>query len=91
VQPRRTRRSRQTAEEFFGQALREYRKQRGLTQEELAFQSGYHATYIGQLERGTKSPSLRTIMSLAAVLKTRGSELLKRVEALLAEAKKAAS
>ena len=68
--------------------MREHRKQLGITQEELAFQSGYHPTYIGQLERGQKSPSLRTIISLAGVLKARGSELLQRVEALMAEATK---
>ena len=72
-----------TAEECFGQALRERRKEQEMTQEELAFQSGYHPTYIGQLERGAKNPSLRTILSLAAVLNTAGSELVKRVELLL--------
>ena len=72
----------QTAEDRFGQALREFRTARGLTQEELAFESGYHPVYIGLLERGKKSPSLRAIMSLATTLKTRGSELLRRVEAL---------
>ena len=80
----RTRRevAQKTAEEFFGQALREFRKERGLTQEELAFQSGYHPTYIGQLERGRKSPSLRAIICLATVLKTCASELIRRVELL---------
>lgn len=85
VQQRRSRNPRKrSAEDFFGQALRERRKEQGLTQEELAFQSGYHATYVGQLERGKKSPSLRAIMSFATVLKTRASELIKRVEILLA-------
>jgi transcriptional regulator with XRE-family HTH domain len=65
--------------------LRERRKEQGLTQEELAFQSGYHPTYIGQLERGAKNPSLRTIMSLAAVLDTLGSELVRRVEVLISK------
>jgi transcriptional regulator with XRE-family HTH domain len=32
--------------------------------------AGYHRTYIGQLERGEKSPSLRTISDLAEALKT---------------------
>ncbi len=40
------------------------------------------AVFIGLLERGKKSPSLRTIVSLATVLKTSGSELLKQAEAL---------
>ena len=71
-----------TAEDLFGQVLREVRKTRGLSQEELAFESGYHPTYIGQLERGKKSPSLRAIMRLAKALGAPGSELLQRLEAL---------
>ena len=69
-----------TPEQLFGQALREVRNERHLTQEELAHQSGYHPTYIGQLERGLKSPSLRTILSLATALNVPGAELVKRVE-----------
>jgi transcriptional regulator with XRE-family HTH domain len=72
-----------TAEAFFGQALRELRKKRGISQENLAFESGYHPTYIGQLERGKKSPSLRAILSLAKALNTSGSEVVRRVEVFL--------
>ena len=71
-----------TAESLFGEVIREFRKRQGFSQEELAFNSGYSTTYIGQLERGQKSPSLRTILSLAGALKTRGSDLLLRFEAL---------
>ena len=69
-----------SAEAIFGTVLREIRLQRSLSQESLAHESGYHTTYIGQLERGQKSPSLRTIMNLAAVLSVPGSEILRRVE-----------
>lgn len=77
---RKSRAATKTTEERFGVALREIRKERGLSQETLAFESGYHPTYIGQLERGRKSPSLRTIVGLAAVLKVLPSELLQRFE-----------
>jgi transcriptional regulator with XRE-family HTH domain len=70
-------------EKTFGVILRDVRKERGLSQETLAFESGYHPTYIGQLERGQKSPSLRTIMNLAMALGTPGSAILLRVEAQL--------
>jgi transcriptional regulator with XRE-family HTH domain len=80
--------AKRTAEQCFGQAIREHRKLGGFTQEQLAFESGYHPTYIGQLERGQKSPSLRAIMSLASVLKTHGSVILERVEDLLGEPRK---
>ena len=69
-----------SAEALFGKVLRELRKKKGVSQETLAFESGYHPTYIGQLERGKKSPSLRTIMRLASALNTLGSEILRGVE-----------
>lgn len=82
MQPRRIRKpTPATAEDLFGQTLRELRKERGISQEHLAFESGYHPTYIGQLERGRKSPSLRAIMRIAGALKIPGSEILRRVEA----------
>jgi transcriptional regulator with XRE-family HTH domain len=74
-----------TAEDLFGRALREIRHERGVTQEELAFESGYHPTYIGQLERGRKSPSLRAIIRIANALSTPGSEILRRVESGLSK------
>jgi transcriptional regulator with XRE-family HTH domain len=80
MQRHRGRRTALTAEELFGIALRDLRKKRGLSQETLAFESGYHPTYIGQLERGRKSPSLRTIVSLASVLDVLPSQLLQDVE-----------
>ena len=80
--PRSRKTAPKTAEDLFGEVLREVRKTQGLSQEELAFNSGYHPTYIGQLERGKKSPSVRTIMRLAESLDTPGSELLRRVETL---------
>jgi transcriptional regulator with XRE-family HTH domain len=72
-----------TGEQLFGVVLREIRTSRGISQEELAFGSGYHPTYIGQLERGKKSPSLRTIMRLASVLEVTGSDILKQIESRL--------
>lgn len=80
MQGRKERSARQTTEQLFGAVLREVRQSRGITQETLAFDSGYHPSYIGQIERGVKSPSLRTIMGLAKVLQTPGSELLRQVE-----------
>jgi len=43
----------------FGLAVRQKRLELKLSQEELAFQSKLHRTYISQIERGIKSPSLR--------------------------------
>jgi transcriptional regulator with XRE-family HTH domain len=79
---RRTRRS-ATLEAIFGNVLRDIRKQQSMSQETLAFESGYHPTYIGQLERGEKNPSLRAILKLAKTLNTSGADMVGRVEVLL--------
>lgn len=67
-------------EKAFGAVLREVRKERGLSQEDLGFESGYHRTYVSLLERGLKCPSLQTIFELARALGIHPSELLARVE-----------
>ena len=64
----------------FGKVLRQTRKERGLSQEDLGFESGYHRTYVGLLERGLKSPSLQTIFELARALDLSPAELLGRVD-----------
>ena len=64
----------------FGRILRALRKSRSLSQDELAAQSGYHRTYIGFLERGQKSPSLRTIFDLSATLNVSPSRLIRNTE-----------
>ena len=69
-----------TIEEAFGLTLQDLRKACKLSQEQLGFESGYHRTYISQLERGRKSPSLKTIFQLATALKTPPSEMILRVE-----------
>ena len=75
--------SQSSPEAAFGQVLRQIRARHSLSQDELAFRAGYHRTYIGQLERGEKSPSLRTIYNLAKTLGVAPSALLRRVEHLL--------
>lgn len=70
-------------ERAFGQVLREMRLARSLTQEDLAHRSGYHPNYIGHLERGVKSPSLRAIVNLSSTLGLSPSAMMRRVEVLL--------
>lgn len=54
-----------------------------LSQEELGFESGYSRTYVGELERGEKTPSFKTVLDLANALKIPASEMVRRVEKLL--------
>lgn len=67
-------------EQAFATVLRRKRLAGGLSQEDLAQRAGLHRTYVSQLERNLKSPSLRTIHRLARVLDTTASELLAEVE-----------
>lgn len=72
-----------TPERAFGAVLRELRRARGLSQEGLALEAGYDRSYVGELERGQKSPSLRAIFRLAHVVGVSPSALLAAVEARL--------
>ncbi len=67
----------------FGEALREVRKKKGLTQEALAHKAGITMAYVGQLERGLKSPSLWTIHRLCRILGVSMRELVGAAEKLL--------
>jgi transcriptional regulator with XRE-family HTH domain len=60
----------------FGKHLRKLREEKGWTQEELADKAGMHFTYIGQIERGVRNPSLINLEKLAKALKIDGGELL---------------
>ncbi len=72
-------------ERLFGRILQELRTERGLSQEELGFESNYHRTYISQLERGQKNPSLKAIFRLAEALGIRPSEMIRRIESRVEE------
>lgn len=52
----------------------------GLSQQKLADKLGYDISYIGQLERGEKSPTLGTLINIARVFGTRLSELIRAAE-----------
>ena len=69
-----------TLDQSFGNALQRLRKAHDLSQEELAFRVGIHRTYISQLERGLKSPSLRTIGKICDELKLSLSQFMQEVE-----------
>ena len=51
--------------ELFGNNLRKYRLQKGLSQEKFAELAGLHRTYISDIERYKRSISLANIQKLA--------------------------
>ena len=61
----------------FGEKVRELRRVRGLSQEELAFRAGIHRNYLGGIERGERNPALDNIVAIAKALGVDPSELLR--------------
>lgn len=74
----------------FGIVLRELRKQRELSQEVLAHESGLERNYISLLELGRNSASIKTLFKLTPVLGVSVSEFMRQVETTLTGAKKSA-
>ena len=64
----------------FPTILRELRHKKGWSQEELADRANLHFTYISQIERGLKSPSLRSLGQIADALEVSLSTLVKKME-----------
>ena len=69
-------------EKAFGLVIQNRRKRLELSQEELGFRSGLHRTFVSQLERGLKSPSLRTLLTIAAALDTKAEVLVREADHL---------
>ena len=59
----------------FGETIRRLRKERNLSQEELADRAELHRTYIGMIERAEKNITLINIEKLAKALDVEISEL----------------
>ena len=58
-----------------GQRIRELRQDRGLSQEQLAFEADLHRAYIGQIERGEKNIGVQNLEKIAKALKVSMKEL----------------
>jgi len=61
-----------------GWKVQKLRKQKNLTQEELAHQLGISRVYMGYIEQGRESPSLKLLMKIARRLNVRVEELFHR-------------
>lgn len=55
----------QKAQSAVGARIRELRTASGLTQEGLAEASGLHVSYVAQVERGERNPSLKSLLAIA--------------------------
>lgn len=65
---------------IFGKVLKEFRKQVGLSQEQLGLACDLDRTFISLLERGLRQPSLTTLFLLSDKLKVPATSIIQRVE-----------
>ena len=63
---------------LLGAAIRSQRSTLGISQEELAYRAGLHRTYVSDVERGARNPSVKSIEKLAGGLETSVSNLFER-------------
>ena len=60
----------------FGEKVRETRKEKGLSQEQLSFKADLHRTYIGMIERAEKNITLVNIEKIANALEISVNDLM---------------
>ena len=63
----------------FGKLLRQKRNLLEISQEELAFRSGLHRTYVGSVERGERNLSLENIFIFAKALSCDPKDLIPEI------------
>jgi transcriptional regulator with XRE-family HTH domain len=64
-----------------GVAVRSIREQRGISQVQLAADTGFTQSWISHVERGNRNPSWSNVVRLAAGLGVRTAELVALAEA----------
>jgi transcriptional regulator with XRE-family HTH domain len=57
--------------------LRRAREERGWSQEEFADRAGIHRTYVSDIERGARNPTILIVEKLASALDVGTAALLK--------------
>jgi len=65
----------------FGDALRELRAERGMSQEAVALEAGLNRGYYSGVERGVRNVALANIVKIANALGVPASEIFARTEA----------
>ena len=59
----------------FALNMKQLRKERGWSQEDLSHHSGLHSTAISKIERGARSPQFQTVITLASAFEVPASRL----------------
>lgn len=63
-----------------GVVIRNHRKDRPLTQEQLAERAGSHWTYVSEIENGHRNPSIGLLRRIASGLNMSLAELIAEAE-----------
>lgn len=58
-----------TVNQKLGERIRQLRKSRKISQEELAYQAKMDYSYLNEIEAGKRNPSVKRIAEIARVLK----------------------
>jgi len=61
-----------------GKKVQKLRQEQNLTQEDLAHQLGISRVYMGYIEQGRESPSLKLLMKISRKFKVRVEDLFHR-------------
>lgn len=69
----------------FGAAVRIRREELALSQEALGYKAKVHRTYVSDVERGARNPTVKVIWKLADALETQPSVLLGVAERVMGE------
>ncbi|AIQ37197.1 hypothetical protein R50345_22690 [Paenibacillus sp. FSL R5-0345] len=70
----------QNIKEVVGARVRELRKEKGMSQEELAHAANLHPTYIGKLERGERNMSVESLEKTTKALGITLEQLFKYIQ-----------
>lgn len=62
--------------EVLGKKIKQIRQKKKMSQEDLAFESELHRTYISDIERGARNVSIKNIEKIAKALNVSLKELM---------------
>ena len=68
-----------------GRAIKALRASKGYSQEGLAYAVGLNRTYMGDIERGVRNPSLKNLVRISNALGVSLSELISKAEVKVSE------
>lgn len=62
---------------ILGANLKRLRTAKGWSQEDYAFEAGIHRTYISDIERGARNPTIEVLVKLAKPLGVEPADLIR--------------